>query len=183
MFDKKMKETIQLLTLLTIVTFVTGCASPYMAHRGRDLADVITLTVGEGGGAKVRAGPAQCGLGIWADTWGLRNGEFSTQDPDYFTIDSALGVLFERCTWGKDRNKDYEAEGILILSIPDTSPKSNPMHYYSQIEIAVGLWKSFRLGFNPGELLDFILGWTTIDIYDDDIEKTDSNKAKNGTAE
>ncbi len=27
------------------------------------------------------------------------------------------------------------------------------------------------LGFNPGELLDFILGWTTLDIFKDDIEK------------
>jgi hypothetical protein len=29
--------------------------------------------------------------------------------------------------------------------------------------------QNVRCGFNPGELLDFILGWTTIDIFKDDI--------------
>jgi hypothetical protein len=32
----------------------------------------------------------------------------------------------------------------------------------------LGLGGTLRLGFNPGELLDFILGWTAIDIYNDD---------------
>ena len=44
--------------------------------------------------------------------------------------------------------------------------------YYTQCEVAVGtFFPSIRLGFNPGELLDFILGWTTIDIFRDDLEK------------
>ena len=44
--------------------------------------------------------------------------------------------------------------------------------YYTQIEAVVGAGPSVRLGFNPGELLDFILGWTTIDIYKDDLERS-----------
>ncbi len=42
----------------------------------------------------------------------------------------------------------------------------------------IGLGGTLRLGFNPGELLDFLLGWFTIDIYNDDIElnKRKSNK-------
>ncbi len=55
--------------------------------------------------------------------------------------------------------------------------KRQPWHYYSQIEVVVGLGPSVRAGFNPGELLDFLLGWTTVDIYDDDLEKIKSNKA------
>ena len=39
---------------------------------------------------------------------------------------------------------------------------------HTQIEAAIGIGPSLRLGFNPGELLDFILGWTTVDIYGDD---------------
>ena len=40
----------------------------------------------------------------------------------------------------------------------------------TQLELALGLGGSLRLGLNPGELLDFLLGWLTIDLYDDDIE-------------
>ena len=43
-------------------------------------------------------------------------------------------------------------------------------YHYTQIEVAVGVGPSIRLGFNPGELLDFLLGWFTIDIYSDDLE-------------
>ena len=45
-----------------------------------------------------------------------------------------------------------------------------PYYYYSQIEFVVSLYRSIRIGFNPGELLDFLLGWTTLDIYNDDVE-------------
>ena len=38
----------------------------------------------------------------------------------------------------------------------------------TQCELAAGLGPTVRLGFNPGELVDFILGWTTLDIYGDD---------------
>jgi hypothetical protein len=33
-------------------------------------------------------------------------------------------------------------------------------------EIVAG---GLRVGFNPGELVDFLLGWTTLDIYNDDL--------------
>ena len=36
-------------------------------------------------------------------------------------------------------------------------------------EATVGLLWSVKLGVNPGELLGFLPGWTTIDIYDDDL--------------
>ena len=44
-----------------------------------------------------------------------------------------------------------------------------PLSYYTQIEAEVGLVGSVRIGFNPGELLDFLLGWTTLDVFGDDI--------------
>jgi hypothetical protein len=43
-------------------------------------------------------------------------------------------------------------------------------HYYTQLEVVAGLGLTLRVGFNPGELLDFILGWATIDIFNDDLE-------------
>ena len=41
--------------------------------------------------------------------------------------------------------------------------------YYTQIEVTAALLVSVRVGVNAGELLDFILGWTTLDLFGDDI--------------
>jgi hypothetical protein len=38
----------------------------------------------------------------------------------------------------------------------------------TQVEFVGGVWFSFRVGFSPGELVDFILGWTTLDIFGGD---------------
>jgi len=35
------------------------------------------------------------------------------------------------------------------------------------MEVVVGLGVSVRLGFNPGELFDFALGWFGLDLYHD----------------
>jgi hypothetical protein len=47
----------------------------------------------------------------------------------------------------------------------------NPAPYYSQIEVVAAAGVSLRIGFNPGELLDFFLGWFGVDIYHDDLSK------------
>lgn len=49
------------------------------------------------------------------------------------------------------------------------SPQNSCASYYSEIEICAGLGGSLRLGFNPGELLDFLVGWVGLDFYGDDI--------------
>ena len=47
-------------------------------------------------------------------------------------------------------------------------------HLYrlTQLEVAGGIVATGKLGLNPGELLDFLLGWTTLDLYDDDLGHT-----------
>jgi hypothetical protein len=40
--------------------------------------------------------------------------------------------------------------------------------YLTQVEATVGVVGTMRIGLNPGELLDFLLGWTTLDFYRDD---------------
>ena len=78
------------------------------------------------------------------------------------------------------RGKLYESKGIFpFLAVPKTmyrrlDPykfKRYPTYYMTQLEVAVGLGVTVRLGLNPGELLDFILGWVGIDIFGDDVEK------------
>ena len=41
-------------------------------------------------------------------------------------------------------------------------------HYYTQIEVSAGVAGGVKVGFNPGELLDFVLGWFGLDIFSDD---------------
>jgi len=62
---------------LVWVLFGAGCATNgYLAARGRDAADVFTLTVGTGAGVKGRVGPVQVALIENADLAGLRAGAF-----------------------------------------------------------------------------------------------------------
>ncbi len=73
--------------------------------------------------------------------------------------------------------------GLLSVPVPGNSRiwKLNPP-YYTEVEVVLACVWSIRLGFNPGECLDFLLGWGGIDIYNDDLEtkkqKTASNKTQ-----
>lgn len=79
-----------------------------------------------------------------------------------------------------ERHKDIDAIGFgpVAYEYSGCDKCGDPTHwpYYTQIEGCLALGLSIRLGFNPGELLDFILGWTTIDIFSDDIEAKKHNK-------
>lgn len=52
--------------------------------------------------------------------------------------------------------------------------KLAPASFFTQIEFGVGAYFGFRLGFNPGELLDLLLGFAGIDLMDDDAPYSDS---------
>ena len=46
----------------------------------------------------------------------------------------------------------------------------SPVPFFTQVEVALGLGGTCRLGFNIGELVDFLLGWGGKDIFNDDLE-------------
>ena len=50
--------------------------------------------------------------------------------------------------------------------------------YFSQVELSVGLFVGVKIGLNPGELLDFLLGWFTVDLYRDDAPYPDPRLEK-----
>jgi hypothetical protein len=63
------------------------------------------------------------------------------------------------------RGKGFDAKSVIpFLSLGDKA------YYITQVEAAVGLGGTIRLGINPGELVDFLLGWMTIDFYGDDVQ-------------
>ena len=206
-----MKMMIQTLAALVAILNLTGCATPYMIDRRRDAADIFSFTLGEGAGAKMRVGPVAVGLLANQDTIGFRNGCEVIMSPpsrwdvptyDFKMLDvtfTLLGGEKADFTHGNcdDRFKSYSAITVCGISVIEPKWNDDPLvnrkapwqsriSYYTQVEVVGGLVGTCRLGFNPGELLDFILGWTTIDIFNDDLEakkqKQKSNHAAQATA-
>jgi hypothetical protein len=210
---REMKKLHHIVEVLAIAVTLTGCASTkaYFVDRGRDAADVVTVTVGAGLGAKARIGPLHAGILASFDAMGIRGGHIGGYDT-FRTIgwDTTLSCVdaFYCDTTTKQRNKDYTAEtylsaesgkskfmpdphgGVPFICVPKCNagvkpPQSCP-YYYTQIEAVLAVGPSVRVGFNPGELLDFFLGWFGIDIMNDDIgtktPKQESNKVSEDTA-
>ena len=184
-----MTKLISLTLALALGLALTGCAS-YWAARGRDAADIITFQVGTGAGAKARVGPFQAGLLSENGLFGLRGGEFigtseyraaTTESPSKWD-DVIFLVGAERFEGSRpllERGKGFKSRQIL-LSIPFNLSRDrdyrgaapapfNPWPYLTNIEAGGGAFLTFRVGANPGELLDFVLGWTTLDLFGDDI--------------
>jgi hypothetical protein len=163
---------------VSLSAFCSGCATTgYLGDRMRDAGDVFTATVGMGAGAKARVGPIQIGTIGSIDMWGLRGGKFGdvafyetlTRD---FLIPWPYHGSFgeERFVYQAPREMpNKRGKGFLAKApLPIIGAADQP-EYYTQVEIVIAIVGSLRLGFNPGELLDFVLGWTTLDIYSDDL--------------
>ncbi|MCX7009266.1 MAG: hypothetical protein NTY53_18810 [Kiritimatiellaeota bacterium] len=193
-----MNKGLTIICLLALVASLTGCASTrgYFVDRGRDAADIFTVTAGVGGGGQVRLGPIPLGFLRTSDVTGLRYGDVfcRAHPPDTEaeekcrTCGAICGILlFPVCCLvgfggdGKGVSRYFEAIGN-ALDYYDKFPMSEPQllrHKDAQgvrasdsyqLEAVAGLGLVFRVGINFGELLDFILGWTTIDIFGDDLE-------------
>ena len=172
--------------ILLISIMFTGCSSvsnysPYTAKRYNDLKDTVTMTVGEGIGFKVRIGPLHGGLLYNKDYIGLRGGNFFTNGYDSPPMDAEiLAWNAEYFNKGFFRNKNYrfkpfdirlmEHGNIANISgpVPFVNLAKVPFYYYTQCEIVIGIFGSLRIGINPGEILDWILGIFGVDLFSDD---------------
>jgi hypothetical protein len=172
-----------------------GCSSPgYMGNRVRDAADIFTVTAGLNYGAKARVGPFRVGLFGGSDYAGLRAGEMGLPFQPFGSSEEVIDLEMTAMSaenfepdlqTAKRRGKLFMSEGMICFAIPDADKDASRRQqaaYFSECEVAVGLFGGLRLGFNPGELLDFILGWTTLDLYDDDLRQEEANKPAAGNA-
>ncbi len=179
-----MKRVALHLAILVIIATANGCTSTrgYLADRGNDAADIQTIAGGLGAGAKVRVGPFAFGLIYHQEAIGLRGGAlYEDLSFDEGIGDCHLAFLgaesftihdFPESIWEK-RKKNYHTP-YLVIPIPIACPSSQNIEtfaYSTQIETVIGLGPSVRIGVNPGELLDFLLGWGTLDILHDDLNK------------
>ena len=153
------------------VLMLTGCR--YWDARGRDSLDIVTCSVGAGFGAKGRVGPVNAGLGFYAPVYGVESGQAGKINGGMCSGNTDAQILFfgaQSSTQAYElnyRNKAYVAENIIIPFSGDIYTGKNPA-YWTQIEVYAGVFGGLRVGLNPGELIDFILGFTGIDIYGDD---------------
>jgi hypothetical protein len=175
-----MKRYLQLAVFLLAATLVTGCATPYIIDRGRDAADIFTAAVGVGAGAKARIGPLAQGVCVNLNYLGIQDGRafcgYEKHENDNGMDGAFLLYTFSlsnRSEIVRNRNKSYLGFHLLGVACPfsiEGEEVEYPKSYFTQIEVIAGFCGTIKLGFNPGELLDFILGWTTIDIFSDDFE-------------
>lgn len=166
----------------------------FMQDRKNDANDIFSATVGYGAGAKARVGPINVGLLVQEDNrLGFKNGcNFSpktlNKGPRLLDMTSTL-ISYEKFSSDfnyivAERGKFYETRGYGGLAWaeilgPTEHPWNQLLPYYTQMDVVVAPGGAVRLGFNPGELLDFIIGWTAVDLFADDInaskQKTTSN--------
>jgi len=176
---------ILLLTVVLAAAVGSGCTSTYWANRGRDAADIVTLTLGTGFGVKAQVGPIQPAIIITHDIVGLRSGAVVPLTMDiennyemFFPIPIDEGTMacgaayFHPGETGEKRRKDLDWRSPFPL-VAYAGPKTDPDVFspqYTQIEVAGGAILTARLGVNVGELVDFLLGWFGVDMYKDDLE-------------
>lgn len=187
--ELEMNKFLQFVFALAIVVTLTGCSTSYMTNRCRDAADIVTIGVGAGLGAKARVGPIQIGL---LDEFGLialrggavGDGIIACNDHQYLVTGEEhfhpvvsiglTGTKFKDTVFAA-RGKTFQAGGSYPFWSHVAQCESAP-YYYTQLELVGALLGSVRVGVNPGELVDFALGWTAIDIYGDDIHVEGSHE-------
>ncbi|GBF50045.1 lipoprotein [Leptospira ryugenii] len=63
-----------------------------------------------------------------------------------------------------------KTEFLVYLPKEDKKPFGYPDGFLWNVEFVAGLYGGGRFGINVGEIADFLLGFTTLDLYDDDVE-------------
>lgn len=178
-----------LLTILLAAScsVITGCASGrvYFADRGRDAADIFTISVQKGIGVDAQISFITPAAGLTETLIGLEDGRFVTNpistirpfhDSDSGSAVLGLPLLFTfkgvQDRWDtviENRNKSYQL-CLLLGFIPfemKSSDKITP-HYLTKVEVGASLFYGIRVGVNPGEFVDFLLGWFGVDMFGDD---------------
>lgn len=149
--------------LLLAAVLCAGCASKgYIGHRARDAADIVTVAAGKGVGAKVHLLPVYVTAfhgwnRVMANTdIGARFFGPIQADLYYYNI-SGLGLMSDGWETGFGANFSMDADD---------------WRQVSQIGIALGVGVGVGVGANLLEAVDFVLGFTTLDLLGDDHRDT-----------
>lgn len=169
---------------ITLDFLASGCA--YLTNRTHDLADVVTVSV-EDHKFACMARPLVFLIGASVASGkgvGLRLGHLGQYDytENASGIPLVLASVFNDDSCYKPRtdprNKGFD---YLCESRDFNRGESDlPATQAFLLEFNIGIYYGVRLGFNFLEAIDFILGWTTLDIMDDDRAGGNKNRNPNG---
>lgn len=81
--------------------------------------------------------------------------------------ETALRTIINDMT---SQNAEIDPAVLAYLPKENPKPKGYPNSYLYQFEFVIGIYGGIRIGFNPAELLDLLLGFTTYDLLNDDVE-------------
>lgn len=192
--------------ILSLLPCFSGCA--YLHDRGRDACDMVTLSVEATGlNASVQMGPAVLGAGLaHGKGVGLRSGAMGAYEfgevnlgifggkylvPGERDLDREKGyVSFYRFfPWidGEDDDDRFDRELREGKSSWDDDEDENPFDMEVKegewfnafnIECSVMAGLGARAGINIAEIMDFVLGWTTLDICGDDIATSEEKEQR-----
>jgi hypothetical protein len=184
-----------LVGIICVALVVSGCAQfkTYMESRGNDLADCFTVRAGKGYGLAVRTQVtdyvrASAGISVHRDNW---IGYLGREPVDAPTDQIWVGLPFSALVLSTEMRLGptlYDLfPSLLGFNVaefwrnpdshyprPDWSPQAPLIREKFFIEVGATLGAiGFDVGFNPVELVDFLLGLFGIDITRDDTEITD----------
>lgn len=184
---------------------LSGCVG-FWRDRRNDLADVFTLSVEPGVGAKVRVSSLGVGAYVGGPGYGLRGGVFGEQSTPSNSgqpcTESAVFLVFgsekfwPNSGWAALRCKAFSADGVPLIDKASEREGSNSgrgehtvdtsidalvtdefeleggprrsASFYTDVELNLGLFYGPRIGVNPGEFLDLVVGFFGLDLYGDD---------------
>lgn len=168
---------LRVISIILVITVGAHCTSTYSRNRFRDLADIVTLTIGSSVGASVRAGPLAVGAEINVGRYsaGLQGGYFGTFDreipyiPAGTCIASIPGGVFSSISHQLVARK--KSLQCILEGRNKAYRRSNfPLYQYGAVGFSAGiLIIGIRFEINFLEILDLgagLLGWDPLN--DDD---------------
>jgi hypothetical protein len=179
--------------IVLMVSCLSGCA--YFHDRGRDACDMVTIA-GEAPnvGVSLQLGNSAVGIGMGGGKGiGLRSGALGMYETAEFHLGLFGAKILEpdKTDFFRGKGYEYSYEWTWISKEDEYDQFYREHHKHKdalntngtveegewfnawQCEAALGLGVGARAGVNLAEILDFVLGWTTLDICDDDLASYD----------
>lgn len=180
------------LPALVLCGFMAGCSTPYMQNRANDAKDVFD------GGLTFSAKPQ---FSLYADFFNITPIGYSHMETNKVTkvgiTHRNIGIMpYQNNNWGallwgkkirgaepfnpldpheaRSDQRDlterpaYNTGLVRMISEGDVPPPLQFMECERSLHLG---WIGINLGLRPVDLVDFILGWTTLDILHDDTVK------------
>ncbi len=176
-----------LIGCVALVVLSTGCASTYFRDRGRDFLDIgeFGITTSEKPGFALYVdGISLLPIGFaYIDGWFSGWGGVNVGTTRFYTQDWGAVVFgYEENGWGDEFKIDdpttLNRQFVGLGGIPFfPTMYSRPSYYPACIHHFHLGWIGVAFNLRYLEIVDFLLGWTTLDISNDD---TDQHRARWG---